>query len=179
MEQAPAWVESESIRQHIDDSERHGDTGDSCSRNRVGDLLEAAVLDLAERGGVNCRQLGARRQGKVPAGKHCPSAGRRQGSRSGSWTARPVTSSAHAVQVPAPVSKYHPGRRTSGTGQACMRSRARRCRRRCGLSMRWHRRPSGRGSQLTCVRAREESLRSLGWNPIQDGQLDFTINGHE
>jgi hypothetical protein len=36
-----------------------------------------------------------------------------------------------------------------------------------------------RGDELTCIPVREDSYGRSEWKPARDGQLIFTINGHE
>ena len=152
----------------------------------VADVLAAGgrltLPDETARGGVNWRQraYAAQRHRKVPAGKHL----------SVRWTNAGFEIElldgetgnelgADAVPVPTRLSKYHPVaqefRDHTNLHEVSRKALPRVLRIVHALAKEAER----RGYAVACVRVREDSYRRSDWKPTRDGQLVFTINGHE
>jgi hypothetical protein len=153
--------------------------------------LVAAVLaaggrltlpDETARGGVNWRQraYAAQRHGKVPEGKHL----------SVSWTSEGFEIAlvdgetgnelgADAVPVPARLSKYHrvaqDFRSCTSLHEVSRKALPRVMRIVHGLATEAER----RGYEVACVHVREDSYGRSEWKPSHEGQLAFTIRGHQ
>ena len=152
----------------------------------VADVIAAGgrltLPDETADGGVNWRQraYAAQRHGKAPAGKRL----------SVSWTDAGFEIElldgetgnelgADAVPVPARLSKYHPVaqefRNRTNLHEVSRKALPRVLRIVHALAQEAER----RGYQLACVRVREDSYGRSEWKPNHDGQLVFTINGHQ
>jgi hypothetical protein len=138
--------------------------------------------DATAHGGVNWRQraYAAQRYGKVPAGKRL----------SVSWTNAGFEIElldgetgnelgSDAVPVPARLSKYHPVaeefRNRTKLHEVSRKALPRVLRIVHALAKEAER----RGYAVACVRVREDSYGRSDWKPAHDGELVFTINGHE
>jgi hypothetical protein len=152
----------------------------------VADVIEAGgrllLPDETGRGGVNWRQraYAAQRHSKVPAGKHL----------SVSWTNTGFEIvlrdgetgnelGADEVPVPARLTKYHrvaqEFRDRTGLHEVSREALPRVLRIMHALAKEAERREY----EVACVRVREDSYGRSEWKPSKDGQLVFTINGHD
>jgi hypothetical protein len=152
----------------------------------VADVLAAGgrltLPDETADGGVNWRQraYAAQRHGKVPDGKRL----------SVSWTNAGFEiellegetgneRGSEAVPVPGRLSKYHPVaqefRNRTNLHEVSRKALPRVLRIVHALAKEAER----RGYAVACVRVRDDSYGRSDWKPAHDGQLVFTINGHE
>jgi hypothetical protein len=152
----------------------------------VADVIAAGgrltLPDETARGGVNWRQraYAAQRHGKVPAGKHL----------SVSWTNTGFEIvlldgdtgnelNADAVPVPTRLTRYHrvaqEFRDRTNLHEVSRKALPRVLRIVHALTKEAER----RGYEVACIRVREDSYGRSEWKPDKDGQLVFTINGHE
>ena len=152
----------------------------------VADVIAAGgrltLPDETARGGVNWRQraYAAQRHGKVPAGKRLSVAWTTQASRSSCSTETTGNElDAEAVPVPARLSKYHPVarefRNRTNLHEVSRKALPRVLRIVHALATEAER----RGYDVACVDVREDSYGRSEWKPARDGQLVFTINGHQ
>lgn len=152
----------------------------------VADVLAAGgrltLPDETAHGGVNWRQraYAAQRHGKVPEGKRLSVAWTNAGFEIELLDGETGNElGADAVPVPARLSKFHPVaqefRNRTSLHEVSRKALPRVLRIVHALAKEAER----RGYQLACVRVREDSYGRSEWKPAHDGQLVFTINGHE
>lgn len=152
----------------------------------VADVLAAGgrltLPDETALGGVNWRQraYAAQRHGKVPDGKRLSVAWTKAGFEMELLDGETGNElGADAVPVPARLSRFHPAaqefRNRTSLHEVSRKVLPRVLRIVHALAKEAER----RGYQLSCVRVREDSYGRSEWKPSHDGQLVFTINGHE
>ena len=152
----------------------------------VADVIAAdgrlTLPDDTAHGGVNWRQraYAAQRHGKVPEGKRLSVAWTNAGFEIELLDGETGNEfGADAVPVPARLSKVHPVaqefRNSASLHEVSRKALPRVLRIVHALAKEAER----RGYQLDCVRVREDSYGRSEWRPSHDGQLVFTINGHE
>jgi hypothetical protein len=152
----------------------------------VADVLAAggrlALPDETARGGVNWRQraYAAQRSGKVPEGKHLSVSRTKERfeiSLVDGDTGNEL--GADAVPVPSRLSKYHrvaqEFRNRTSLHEVSRKALPRALRIVHALAMEAER----RGYAVACVQVREDSYGRSEWKPGRDGQLVFTIDGHQ
>jgi hypothetical protein len=152
----------------------------------VADVLAAGgrltLPDETAHGGVNWRQraYAAQRHGKVPAGKRLSVAWTNAGFELELLDGETGNElGAEAVPVPARLSKYHPVaqefRNRTSLHEVSRKALPRALRIVHALA----KEAESRGYEVACVQVREDSYGRSEWKPSHDGQLVFTINGHE
>lgn len=152
----------------------------------VADVIAAGgrltLPDETADGGVNWRQraYAAQRHGKVPTGKRLSVAWTNAGFEIELLDGETGNElGAEAVPVPARLSKYHPVaqefRNRTTLHEVSRKALPRVLRIVHALAKEAER----RGHQVACVRVREDSYGRSERKPARDGQLVFTINGHE
>jgi hypothetical protein len=133
-------------------------------------------------GGVNWRKraYAAQRHGKVPAGKRLSVAWTNAGFEIELLDGENGNElGADAVPVPARLTKHHPVaqefRNRTSLHEVSRKALPRVLRIVHALAKEAER----RGYRVACVRVREDSYGRSEWKPNHDGQLVFTINGHD
>jgi hypothetical protein len=158
----------------------------SMTEQLVADVLAAGgrliLPDETSHGGVNWRQraYAAQRHGKVPEGKRLSVAWTNAGFEIELLDGETGNElGADAVPVPARVTKHHPVAREFRNRTSLHEVSRKALPRVLRIVHALAKEAECRGYQLGCVRVREDSYGRSEWKPSHDGQLVFTINGHE
>jgi hypothetical protein len=152
----------------------------------VADVIAAGgrltLPDETGSGGVNWRQraYAAQRHGKVPEGKHLFVSWTKNGFEIELLDGETGNElGADAVPVPARLSRHHrvakEFRDRTSLHEVSRKALPRVLRILHALAVEAER----RGWEVACMQVREDSYGRSEWKPAKDGQLVFTINGHE